>query len=296
MEITSKASFLLSFRTFTSDIKLAHTLFALPFVFATFVFIQFQWHIQSLVWILLCMVSARSFAMGMNRYLDRKVDAINPRTQRRMIPNGKLSAQAGLSWSLFFGAFFVFCAFQLNNSAGLLSPLVLVILGCYPLMKHLSWLTHWYLGGCLGLSPLATSIALTGKLSLEVCLLGLAITMWTAGFDILYALQDWQFDHKHALKSVPTRFGVQNSLQISRICFCFMVLILTSIGILRTSGYLYFLGTAIIGCILFWEHWTIRNPNPSIIASKMNAVFFNANACVSLLYFAFTQLDAIVLK
>ena len=189
MEEASKLPTPMTLRAFAYDIKLAHTVFALPFVLATLVFVNFNWHLGTIFWILLCMISARSFAMGMNRYLDRKLDALNPRTQKRLIPDGKLSPQAGLRWSLRFGVLFIFSAFQLNLTAAYLSPLVLVILGAYPFMKHLSWLTHWYLGACLGLSPLATSLALTGALSREVCLLGLAVMMWTAGFDILYALK-----------------------------------------------------------------------------------------------------------
>lgn len=277
---------------FATDIKIIHSIFALPFVLATFVFIGFDWDLKKLGWIVLCMISARTFAMGMNRYLDREVDAANPRTINRMIPQGRLKAPVALLWTLLFGAAFCFLATQLNFLTAILSPLVLLVLGLYPLMKKFTWLAHWYLGACLGLSPIATSIAIKGVISLEVVLLGLAVMMWTAGFDILYALQDWQFDLQHNLRSIPARFGVTRSLWISRFSFAVMIFCLVIIGLKLVRGPVYFAGVFLIGLILVFEHWLVRKSSEEVLSSKINAAFFNANAWVSVLYYCFTQLDA----
>ncbi len=281
---------------FFQDIKLAHSIFALPFVCSSLVFIHFEWDLKKTLLIFLCMISARSYAMGMNRYLDREWDKLNPRTRQRMIPSGKLLAKDSLFWSLIFAFLFCFCSFQLNRTAGFLSPLILIILGAYPLMKTLSWLTHWYLGMCLGLSPLAASFALTGTMSLEILWLGIAITMWTAGFDILYALQDYSFDRQFSLRSIPTRLGIRKSLILSRLCFVAMLVILIYIGLLRHSGFLYFLGIMVVGCLLVWEQWLVKASNEDAISPHIQIAFFNANACVGLSFYIFTQLDVILTR
>lgn len=280
-----------SLSIFFNDIKLAHSIFALPFVLSSLVFLKFHWNLRTFSLIIACMVCARSFAMGMNRFLDRKWDALNPRTRVRMIPSGQLEPSKSLLWSLAFGAGFIFFALKLSPTAAICSPFVLLILGLYPLMKNISWLTHWYLGMCLGLSPIAAGVALNGSVSPELILLGLAITMWTAGFDILYSLQDYSFDKDFSLKSAPTRFGVRKSLNLSRICFVFMVLLLVGIGVLRESGILYYLGIFLIGSILIWEHWIVRDSNEELSSPNINIAFFNANACVGVIFFFFTLLD-----
>lgn len=276
---------------FFKDIKLAHSIFALPFVLSALIFIDFKWDPMSFLFIVLCMVSARSFAMGMNRFLDREIDQRNPRTKQRMIPNGTLAADKGLFWSLCFGFAFVFFSFQLSSTAGFCSPFVLLILGLYPYMKKVSWLTHWYLGLCLGLSPLAASVALSGGSKMEILLLALAIAMWTAGFDILYSLQDYAFDRTHSLKSVPARFGVRNSLFLSRFSFFVMITLLFYIGLLRGSSMVYFIGVVIISGILIWEQWIVRSSNEKSISSNIGIAFFNANACVGIIFFIFTLFD-----
>lgn len=276
---------------FAGDIKLSHSIFALPFVFSTLVFIEFDWALESLLWILLCMVSARSFAMGMNRYLDRNIDHMNPRTKNRMIPSGKLSPTSSLSWSLCFGGLFILSAFQFNTLTGLLSPLVLLILGSYPLMKHWTALAHFYLGACLGLSPMGASLALTGSIRWEVFLLSLSICLWTGGFDILYALQDQAFDKKHALKSVPAKLGVRGALYVSRLCFALMIALLCGIGHLRQSHLFYFIGVFVVASLLFWEQWIVRDSTEEKISPNINMAFFNINACIGIVYYIFVHMD-----
>jgi 4-hydroxybenzoate polyprenyltransferase len=276
---------------FFRDIKLAHSIFALPFVMATLIIIDFKWDILNLFYTFICMVCARSFAMGMNRYLDRNWDILNPRTKMRMIPNGNLKAQDGLIWSLFFGVLFVLSSFLLSHTAGFLSLIVLVLLGSYPLMKNLSWITHWYLGLCLGLSPIATALALSGRVPQAVILLGIAVMMWTAGFDILYSFQDYSFDRAYGLKSAPTRFGITRSLLLSRLSFSVMISLLFYIGLLRESSIVYFIGVALISSLLIWEQWIVRTSNEQTISPKINVAFFNVNASIGIIFFLFTTLD-----
>lgn len=238
-----------------------------------------------------CMVSARSFAMGMNRFFDHRIDAINPRTSQRMIPKGSLSPSAGLGWSLFAGFVFVGFSFGLSPLAGMFRPAVLIILAGYPFMKKLTWLTHWYLGACLGFAPMAVAIALNGYCSLQTILLGLAVTFWTAGFDILYALQDLEFDRSHKLKSVPAMFGPAKALVFSRVCFSAMIALLASAGMLAEMGVLYFAGVGVVAGILIYEHILVRDADATGHSKHINAAFFNLNAYVSVLFLLFTCAD-----
>ncbi|MBI2603614.1 MAG: UbiA family prenyltransferase [Deltaproteobacteria bacterium] len=279
-------------KLFAGDIKLSHSIFALPFVMASLVFLQFEGPWWKLVWIILCMISARSYAMGLNRYLDREGDAKNPRTSARMIPSGRLSPQSSLAWSLCFGLLFCFFAFQLNPLAGVLSPFILCILGFYPFMKKLSWLTHWYLGFCLGLSPLAASVAISGKIEEDLLLLGLAIMLWTGGFDIIYALQDQEFDRSLGLKSFPARFGVKHSLMISRLSFLMMLVCLTVLGVRTETGLLYYTGLLLITLILVREQVLVGDSREGAVSKNINAAFFSINAWVGVIFYIFTQLDA----
>lgn len=282
-----------SFPSFASDIKIAHSVFALPFAATALLLVP----LQSLNWsqivaLLVCMIGARSFAMGMNRYIDRDIDARNPRTQQRSIPSGQLRAQFGLVWSTIFAAVFVAAAFSLNVLSGWLSLPVLGILTGYSFMKRISWLTHWYLGFCLGMAPVAVSVALTGSIFPQVVTLGIAVMFWTAGFDILYSLQDIDFDAKHKYHSIPALVGVPKAIAISKASFALMILALIATGLLYGhGGWLFYFAIAAVATILFYEHWLIREVKKTGSLSRINAAFFTANAWVSVLFYALVQLD-----
>lgn len=285
-----------SFAAFAADIKLAHSIFALPFAASAFILGHIAVpDLRQIALLLVCMVSARSFAMGMNRYLDRDIDSENPRTRIRKIPSGELQPAQGLAWSLAWGAVFVAAAFSLNRLAGYCSVPLLVILLSYSLMKRFTWLAHFYLGMCLGLAPIAVQIALQGAISLPVLLVGLAVTLWTAGFDILYSLQDMQFDKDKGLHSVPRYFGPRNSLYISRVSFAAMVVLLCIAGRFSGLGALYYFGVAVVGGILTFEHVMVRDARHDGRSAKINAAFFNANAYVSVAFFAFALADVLLL-
>lgn len=281
---------------FFSDIKLTHSVFALPFAASAILFCQdsVQLNVTNALFLLVCMVSARSFAMGMNRFLDHKIDAQNKRTQNRLIPLGKLTARQSLVMSLMMSAVFIFAAFQLSKLAGLLSIPLLAFLGFYSKMKTVSFMTHFYLGLCLGFSPIAVNIALTGSVSWPVLLLGLAITLWTAGFDIIYSTQDCSFDHKHNLKSIPQHFGIRNAVYISRGCFAGMVFLLYFLGVTQGMGFVYMLGTGLIAVILGYEQWLIRDLVTSGESKYIDIAFFTVNGWVGVFFFVFTLIDVLL--
>lgn len=284
-----------SFRAFAADIKLAHSVFALPFALSAFILGRLSLpSARQLLLLLACMVTARSFAMGMNRYLDRGIDIANPRTRGRMIPRGRLTPGHGLAWSLTAGVLFVVAATALAPLAGYLAVPLLAILLSYSYMKRLSWLTHWYLGACLGLAPVAVAVALAGVATPPVLFLGAAVCLWTGGFDVLYALQDLDFDRAAGLHSVPGRFGPTTSLWISRASFVGMVAALAVAGRLAGRGFVYFVGVAAVALLLIYEHVLIRDARTTGRSKNLNVAFFNTNAYVSVLYFAFAALDYLV--
>ncbi len=281
-----------SFRHFAADIKIAHSIFALPFAMAAFIVGKIPLpSAEQIALLLICMVTARSFAMGMNRYLDHRIDALNPRTQVRKIPSGAMTPRQGLLWSVVAAVIFVASAAKLSPLAGICAVPMLVILMSYSFMKKLSWVTHWYLGVCLGLAPVAVQIALTGEVTIPVLLLGTAVALWTGGFDILYSLQDMDFDRSKGLHSVPGRFGPSASLWLSRVSFGGTVSLLAVAGMLAGRGALYGIGVTFVAAILATEHWLVRDAKRDGRSKHINVAFFNLNAYVSVVFFVFAELD-----
>lgn len=281
-----------SFKAFAADIKLAHSVFALPFAMAAFVVGRMPVpSLTTCLLLVLCMVTARSFAMGMNRVLDRDIDVANPRTRTRMIPRGELTPQQALAWSVGAGALFVVAAFGLSPLAGYCALPLLFVLMSYSLLKRWTWLTHWYLGLCLGMAPVAVEIALTGAASLPVLLLGLAVSLWTAGFDILYSLQDMGFDRVNGLHSVPGRFGPGPALWMSRLSFLAMVVLLAAVGDLTGRGAIYYAGVLLVAGILLYEHVLVSDARVDGKSRHLGVAFFNANAYVSVAFLVFAVAD-----
>jgi 4-hydroxybenzoate polyprenyltransferase len=277
---------------FASDIKLTHSIFALPFVGVALTMTGFSgMSFLRFLQLLACMVLARSFAMGMNRYLDRHIDRENVRTKVRVLPSGKVNHKAYLFVTLLCGAGFVLVAASLSPLAGWLSPILLAVLAFYSLMKKISWLTHWYLGVCLGLAPIATELALFDRITTPIVLVGLAVTFWTAGFDILYSLQDREFDVSKGLHSVPAKLGHRLAIWLSRFSFVLMILCLMIAGRGINAGFWWSFGTWVVAGILGAEHWIIRDAMVTGKSDKINMAFFNLNALVSVLFFAFALVD-----
>lgn len=277
---------------FAADIKLAHSIFALPFVGVALTMTGFSgMTLLRFIQILICMVLARSFAMGMNRYLDRHIDRENDRTKVRALPAGLVNHKAYLAVTLACGVGFIFVAASLSPLAGRLSPLLLAVLAFYSLMKKISWLTHWYLGLCLGLAPIATELALFDHISWPIVLIGLAVTFWTAGFDILYSLQDREFDVTKGLHSVPAKLGHRKAIWLSRLSFVLMIVCLFGAAKEIGAGLWWNIGTGVVASILIAEHWIIRDAMVTGKSEKINMAFFNLNALVSVLFFGFALVD-----
>ncbi len=274
-----------SIRAFAKDIKLGHSIFALPFALSALTFLSFDSvTIAKIILIVVCMVAARSFAMGMNRYLDHDIDGKNPRTASRMIPSSQIAPKEMLWWSLGFGAVLVTFAFMLSPLAGVLSFPLLVILAGYSIQKRFTWLCHLYLGMCLGFAPVAVEIALTGNVTVPVVMIGFGVMFWTAGFDVIYSLQDREFDKSEGLNSIPQRFGFSKAVNFSRLFFALMIFCLFIAGIYANSGWIYFSGLILIAVILLGEHILIRGAKVNGRSKYLNKAFFDFNAFVSIFF------------
>ncbi len=274
---------------FLKDIKFSHTIFSLPFALSMF-FLDgncFPSFAQFFL-ILICMFSARSFAMGMNRYFDAAIDLKNPRTQNRMIPSGKMRSSEGLWLSLFFGGIFFMTASFFNLMTGILSLLVLLVLAIYPFCKRFTFLTHYFLGFCLGMVPMAVSMAMTEAISQVSLFLSAAVLFWVAGFDVLYALLDVEFDRKEKVFSIPARFGEKQAVWISRLSFMFTLFFLGVIGVQLQLGSFYFGGLLVITSMMVWEHMLVQKYLVSKNPTVLNQAFFNTNAMIGVVYFLST--------
>lgn len=271
-------------------IKFEHTLFALPFAFLGMLLAAEGWPSwRTVLWIVVAMVGARSAAMGWNRLIDRKIDAANPRTASRALPAGLLTPQAVALFIAASAAVLVLAAWQLNRLAFYLSPLALGILFLYSYTKRFTWLSHVVLGLSLSGAPLGAWIAVRGDVQPTPLLLAGAVLLWTAGFDILYALQDLDFDRKAGLYSIPARFGVTGSLWLSGLFHAAMLAILAVLPSVYPPGLgaAYWVGW--VGCLLLvaYQHWVVRPGD----LSRLDAAFFQANGALAVWLFVTTALD-----
>ncbi|MGI9036560.1 MAG: UbiA-like polyprenyltransferase [Pyrinomonadaceae bacterium] len=270
-------------KTTLEMIKFEHTLFALPFAFLGAVLaadgLPSLWQI---LWITAAMFGARSAAMTFNRIVDRKFDAANPRTAERELPSGKLSSN--FAWAFFIAsvALFELAAFELNWLTLLLSPVALLSILGYSYAKRWTSFAHLILGWSLAISPAAAWIAVRGAIDSPVpLLLSLLVMMWTAGFDVMYACQDFEFDRKAGLRSIPARFGVKNSLWIARLFHLQAFVVLLLLYLQTDLGWLSLIGVFAVAALMIYQH-TLVKPND---LSRMNAAFFTTNAMVSVILF-----------
>lgn len=277
------AGFLSKLKTTLEMIKFEHTLFALPFAFLGAILAADglpEW--RQLFWITAAMVGARSAAMTFNRIADREIDAANPRTANRELPAGKLSV--GFAWAFLFAAIGLFelAAYSLNWLTFALSPIALLSVLGYSYAKRFTAFSHLMLGWALAISPTAAWIAVRGTIDSEVpLLLSLLVLMWTAGFDVMYACQDWEFDRKNGLRSIPARFGIRNSLWIARLFHFQAFIVLLLLWLATGLGWLALTGMLAVAGLLIYQHMLVR-PND---LSRMNAAFFTTNAFVSVILF-----------
>lgn len=268
-------------KTTLAMIKFEHTLFALPFAFLGAILaangFPTWWQI---LWITVAMVGARSAAMTFNRIVDRDIDAKNPRTANREIPSGKLSV--GFAWAFLYVSvgLFLLAAYSLNWLTFALSPVALICVLGYSYAKRFTAFAHLFLGLALAISPSAAWIAVRGTLYDEVpILLSVLVLMWTAGFDVLYACQDFEFDRKAGLRSIPAKFGIKNSLKIARLFHAQAFVVLVILYFVTGLGWLALVGVIAVGALMIYQHSLVKAND----LSRMNAAFFTTNAFVSVI-------------
>ena len=272
-------------------IKIEHSIFALPFALVSaFVAANGFPEPRILILIVVAMVFARSAAMAFNRYLDADIDAANPRTAIRSIPAGRLTRGYALGFTIATSLLFIGTAFLINRLAFLLSPLMLVVLLGYSYTKRFTRYCHFVLGLALGLAPFGAWVAVTGEVSWIPVLLGVAVIGWVAGFDIIYACQDIDFDRENALHSVPSRLGVNRSLILSRVLHVFMLTLLAGFGVYLQLSMLFWVGMGLVVLCLAYEHSLVWGGN----LEKVNMAFFTMNGVVSLV-FGLTTIGSVLL-
>jgi len=260
-------------------IKFQHTVFALPFALLG-AFLPGGWPgMEKICWILAAMVGGRSAAMAFNRIVDHRYDALNPRTQNRALPAGRISVPFAMCFTIASAALLVTSAYQLNPLAFKLSPFALLVILGYSYSKRFTVLCHLWLGGALALAPVGAWIAVSGDVSFVALLLGFSVMLWTAGFDILYSCQDTVFDFAHGLHSIPAALGVPRSLLLSSTMHAGMLGSLVWLWYLANMGWIFLAAICAVGAILVWEHYLIK-PND---LSRINVAFFTLNGLISLL-------------
>ncbi|MBF0319099.1 MAG: UbiA family prenyltransferase [Nitrospirae bacterium] len=269
-------------------IKFSHSLFALPFAFSSAVLAAGGLPAtKKILWITMAMVAARSAAMGMNRVIDKEIDAQNPRTKNREIPTGVIPVAEAVAFIVLSSIIFCFSAHMLNPLCLKLSPLALCIVFLYSYTKRFTWGAHLVLGVAIALAPLGAWIAIRGGISWEALPLCVAVIFWLAGFDILYALQDIEFDKAHKLYSIPQRFGVRNSLYIARVFHIITWIFLCITGRVFHMGIVYYIGMAVVAGLLIYEHRLVRPGD----LTKLDMAFFNMNGYISIAVLVFIALD-----
>lgn len=278
-------------RSFGRMIRFTHSIFALPFAVVALLVVMEHHAIEltmtDLLLLLVCMVSARTAAMGFNRIVDRDVDAENPRTSGRELPSGVVGLREAVTFTSIAALAFIAASFGINTLCGILSiPLLALLLG-YSLTKRYTWGSHFVLGLCLGAAPIGVWFALTGSFDWTPILLGAGVTFWTAGFDVYYSLQDEAFDRERGLRSIPARFGQHRSIRLVRLIHLVATLCFVGFGLAAGMGLPFWIGLAGVVGILVWEAWLLRDGD----LSKIDLAFFNLNGYVSILFAVATAVD-----
>lgn len=278
-------------KIFLEMIKVEHTLFALPFAYTGALLVDKK--IPSghdLLWITLAMIGARTAAMALNRIIDLRIDARNPRTANRALPRGLISVAEVWVYVFLSLALLFISAYNLTPLAFKLSPLAVAVLVFYPYTKRFTWGCHLILGLALGIAPMGAWIAIAGRFDLAPMILAAGVMFWVAGFDIIYACDDYDFDRAEGIYSIPARFGIEAGLKVSA-AFHFLALALfASAGLVLRLGPLYFAGMALASGLLFYQH---RLVGPRDL-SRSGMAFFHLNVGLSVAVFIFTLLDIIV--
>jgi 4-hydroxybenzoate polyprenyltransferase len=277
--------------TYLSFVRFSHSVFALPFALTGALLAwrdqPFSW--TQVGWIVVCMVGARSAAMGFNRLVDARFDALNPRTSMRELPRGAMTAREAALFVVVSSAVFVFGASQLNTLCFILAPVALAVVFWYSLAKRFTAYTQMFLGLAMAVAPVGGWLAAGGGAGAEPWLLGLAIGLWVGGFDILYACQDVEFDRGHGLRSIPVRFGVARAIVLSRIMHAATVIVMAALWRVADLPSLYLAGVAFVAVLLAYEQSLVSDRDLSQVKKA-----FDLNGYVGIVYFAATALSLYV--
>jgi 4-hydroxybenzoate polyprenyltransferase len=276
---------------FARLVKIEHTIFALPFAYVgAFLAVGGTPSAHDLLWITLAMVGARSLAMALNRLIDAGIDARNPRTAGRELPSGQLSVAQVVFFCAVSLALFLVSVWQLAPLTHWLWPIPVAGFVVYPYLKRFTWLCHFWLGAVDGLAPVGAWVAITNHLPWEAWLLGVAVALWVAGFDLFYALFDVDVDRAERLHSIVTRFDVRGAFLGARLAHAATVACLVGVGLELGVGALYWIGVAVTAALLAYEHALVK-PND---LRRLDAAFFTMNGVISVVFAAFVIADAVV--
>ena len=277
-------------RIFLEMIKFTHTVFALPFALTGALLAAGDFpSVRQTIWIILAMVGARTAAMAMNRLIDAEIDARNPRTSGRAIPAGLLGSGLTLFFIIASMALMLFSAAMLNPLCLKLSPIALFFLVLYSYCKRFTSLAHVVLGICLAAAPIGAWVAIRGQIEAPALVLGGVVLFWVAGFDILYALQDREFDRAAGLHSIPVLLGVNGSLWTARIFHLVMMGLLLGLFSIMQLGSIFMIGILVVAGMLLYEHWLLKDGN----LEKLDAAFFNMNGYISVAILLFTAAEVL---
>jgi 4-hydroxybenzoate polyprenyltransferase len=277
-------------RKYLSLIKFSHTIFAMPFALIGFFLAtksnEFEW--ITFLYVVLCMIFARSAAMAFNRYIDRDIDAANSRTaQVREIPNGNIKANSALIFVIINSLLFVTTTYLINSLCFLLSPIALLVILGYSYTKRFTALCHLILGLGLALAPIGSFLAVSGKFDVLPLLFSAAVLFWVSGFDIIYSLQDEAFDKEHKLHSIPVLIGKKNALNLSKFLHFLTFSTLNIAGYLGDFRFYYWLGFGIFTALLIYQHILVKHND----LSKINLAFFTTNGISSVIFGVFVLID-----
>ena len=280
--------FLKNIKIIFTDIKIAHTVFALPFaVMSAFLAAEGMPGLGKLIWILIAMFGARNGAMAFNRIVDSKLDRLNPRTKDRALPARKSTAKQYWVFLILSSFVFLFSAYMLNSLAFALSPVALGIIFGYSFAKRFTSLSHLWLGVAISIAPVGAWVAVREEISIESLVLGTAVVFWLVGFDIIYSCMDVDSDRSNNLHSIPQKFGVRTALRLAFSSHCMMILFLILLLFIPALGWVYFFGVILTAGLLFYEHSLVREDDLSLV----NVAFFYVNGIISFLLMLFVIVD-----
>ena len=276
---------------FLEAIKFEHSVFALPFaILAAFISAGGWPDLTRFFWVIIAMVSMRTFGMSANRLIDGEIDSRNPRTAMRAIPTGEISRLAMYGYMSVAGLIFVAVISQLHPITWLLAPIPLAVMVGYPYLKRVTWLSHFGMGAVYLIVPPAVSLALTGTMPLGFVLIGIGSMAWVVGFDVLYATADFEVDRDQGLHSIPARFGIPVALIASKGLHLLAVLLLLIAGLVLGSNWLYFVGVVLVALLLTYEQSLVSSDD----LSKLNLAFFTMNGVIAIVFGIFVVIGEII--